>query len=80
MAETENQTDGNGMMEKALANAQPVGGVPMKEGVTYMMVPAPLMVELVKILGKLPFEDVEGVMGGLRQCAPVRTGTGAPAE
>ncbi len=81
MSETDEQPEGNGEMQEALARAIPVAGVQMKEGITYMMVPAPLMIELVKILSKMPFEDVEGVIVGLRKCPPVRSNRPeAPAE
>ncbi len=81
------KTDGNGEMSEALARAQPVGAGPtLKAGVTYMLMPSPLMAELVKILRDMPYEKVERVMAGLRECQPVhstpaqRPAAPAPAE
>ncbi len=65
---------GNGEMSDAVARAQPVGAGPtMKEGVTYLLMPSPLMAELVKILRDMPYEKVERVMQGLRECQPVHS-------
>ena len=75
------ETDGNGMMDAAVAQAQPAGTPMLKDGVTYMLMPSPLMAELVKILRDMPYEKVERVMRGLGECQPVhRTPPAAPAR
>jgi hypothetical protein len=76
------ETDGNGEMKEAAAQAQPMAtGPTLKDGVTYMLMPSPLMAELVKILRDMPYEKVERVMRGLGECQPVhRTPPAAPAR
>lgn len=65
------ETDGNGAMSEALA--QPMAPPTLKQGVTYMLVPSPLVAELVKILRDMPYEKVERVMRGLGECQPVHS-------
>ncbi len=68
------ETDGNGAMREAAAQAQPVNAGPtLKQGVTYLLMPSPLMAELVKILRDMPYEKVERVMRGLGECQPVHS-------
>ena len=75
------ETDGNGAMADAVAQAQPAVTPMLKDGVTDMLMPSPLMAELVKILRDMPYEKVERVMRGLGECQPVhRTPPAAPAQ
>ncbi len=70
---------GNGEMNEAVALAQPVAAGPtMKEGVTYHLMPSPLLAELVKILRDMPYEKVERVMRGLGECQPVHSTPARP--
>lgn len=65
------ETDGNGAMDAA--QARMVSAPPMKPGVTYVLMPSPLLAELVKILRDMPYEKVERIMRGLGECQPVQS-------
>ncbi len=77
MSETESPAAGNGELEKAAALARPVDRPEIKQGETYILMPTRVLSDVVKILRKLPFEEVDLVMGDLKKVQPVK---GKPAE
>ncbi len=44
----------------------------MMPGVAYFLVPQPVFTETIKILRRMPFENVEQIMAALSQCQPVK--------
>ena len=47
--------------------------VQMQPGMAYFMVPESLFAEVIKVLRKMPYEDVDFVMGGLKGCQPIKS-------
>jgi len=52
----------------------------MIPGVAYFLVPQSVFTETIKILRKMPFENVEQVMAALSQCQPVKPNPATPTE
>jgi len=50
----------------------------MQPGMAYFLVPQPVFTETIKILRRMPFEEVEQIMAGLSQCQPVKNQPPAP--
>lgn len=66
-------TGGNGRQTAPAAKPEAEQqGPQMQPGMAYFMVPQPLFAETIKVLRKMPFEEVEGVMNGLSQCQPIK--------
>lgn len=76
-AETTPAADGNGEMANAAANAAPVDRpvgpqASMVAGETYILMPTRVLTDVVKILRRLPFEDVELAISDLKKVQPVQ--------
>ena len=71
------QDTGNGELADAVAQAKPVDRPTIQQGETYILMPTRVLSDVVKILRKLPFEEVDLVMGDLKKVQPVK---GKPAE
>ncbi len=71
------QDTGNGELANAAAQAKSVDRPAIVKGGTYILMPTRTLTDVVKILRKLPYEDVELVMSDLKRVTPVK---GKPAE
>ena len=71
------QDTGNGELANAVAKAKPMDRPVIKQGEQYILMPTRVLTEVVKILRRLRYEDVELVMSDLKKVQPVQ---GKPAE